>query len=273
MKYDELCNKITEISGMAAEETQVEKNGTKRTGIVIGNGHVKPTLYPRDFGNIGIDEMAEKMVKIAKDHMNVSFDNVIEHLCEWEFCKDRLELCVRHKSHDTRLITQDFLDLEKYVRVRVNDEATAPVSKSMVDAWGVSQEEVFDNATVLSPKVRSMNDMMRSIIEGNGCADELDDLILPDDEMMLVVTNEKQYNGSSALVLDCFWKKLRERLGSDFFIIPSSIHELLVVATGSDSADIIKSMVRDVNDTQVAPDERLSYSVYEYKDGKIQIAA
>ncbi len=57
-------------------------------------------------------------------------------------------------------------------------------------------------------------------------------------------------------------------------VITSSIHELLIVPTdGFMDREEIKEMIREVNDTQVKPEERLSYSLYGYdkKENKVEI--
>ena len=56
-----------------------------------------------------------------------------------------------------------------------------------------------------------------------------------------------------------------ERLGGDFFVLPSSIHEVLLVKDdGNASLPELKNMVEEVNATQVAPEEKLTDSVYHY---------
>ncbi len=56
-----------------------------------------------------------------------------------------------------------------------------------------------------------------------------------------------------------------ERAGGDFFILPSSIHEVLIVPdNGEMKLPELEAMVRDVNATQVAPPDKLTDSVYHY---------
>ena len=66
-------------------------------------------------------------------------------------------------------------------------------------------------------------------------------------------------------------------LGKDLMIIPSSVHEVLLIPSeGHETeADTLRQMVREVNDTQLALNEILSYHVYRYshQTGKIAIAA
>ena len=56
-----------------------------------------------------------------------------------------------------------------------------------------------------------------------------------------------------------------ERVGGDFFILPSSIHEVLIVPdNGNMSLSDLEAMVKEVNATQVAPEDKLTDSVYHY---------
>ena len=273
MQYKELCDKITEISGMTAQETQVQKGSATITGITIGDGKIRPTIYPKDFKDMSIDQMAEKMVQVVKENERTDFDHVVDRLPEWDFCKDKLELCIRKKSEKTMQITQDFLDLEKYVRVRIAEDATCPVTETMVNAWGVSQEEVFDNAIVPLPQVQTIESMMLGFAEETKMIDDAVEALCSQETGIIVVTNSRRYNGSSILAYSEFWKKYAEKSKTPFYILPSSIHELLIVPANGESAETFKAMVCGINATQVQPEDQLSNHVYEYKDGKIQIAA
>lgn len=65
-----------------------------------------------------------------------------------------------------------------------------------------------------------------------------------------------------------FYRLLQEfadRVGSDVFILPSSIHETLLIPANADmDTEYLRDMVRTVNRTKVAPDEILSDNVYYY---------
>ena len=56
-----------------------------------------------------------------------------------------------------------------------------------------------------------------------------------------------------------------KEVGTDFFILPSSIHECIILPadSGMDSQQL-ETMVCEVNETQVEKEERLSNSVYRY---------
>ena len=80
-----------------------------------------------------------------------------------------------------------------------------------------------------------------------------------------VATNPQKFMGASVMNYPGFMEQASEQLGGDFFILPSSVHELLFLPAGNDvDLDHLKGMVREVNDSQVEPKDRLSYQVYYY---------
>lgn len=60
-------------------------------------------------------------------------------------------------------------------------------------------------------------------------------------------------------------EKVAELLGTNYYVLPSSIHELLILPdNGSMQLSELEAMVREVNATQVAPEDRLSDKVQYY---------
>jgi len=82
---------------------------------------------------------------------------------------------------------------------------------------------------------------------------------------MYVCTNISCMNGAGTIFYDGLLREFAEQIKSDVYIIPSSIHEVLFIsAKYRMSAGELKDMVRCVNDTELAPEEILSNSVYFY---------
>lgn len=78
-----------------------------------------------------------------------------------------------------------------------------------------------------------------------------------------------------ALILDSdILKVIRQnKLFADgFYILPSSIHELILVPKGRVSVADLTAMVHDINLELVKPEERLSNHIYEIIDGNLKIA-
>lgn len=69
-------------------------------------------------------------------------------------------------------------------------------------------------------------------------------------------------------------QEISEQLGSNLYILPYSIHEILVCPKMGNDIEELKEMVNEVNTMCVDKTERLSDSVYCYsrKSGIVDIA-
>ncbi len=89
-----------------------------------------------------------------------------------------------------------------------------------------------------------------------------------------VLTNEKGFLGASVLTRTDVLCELYNKVG-DYYILPSSIHEILAVpvnACEDGMTDALEDMVRSVNQTQVAQKDQLSDNVYFFDGKKISMA-
>ena len=89
-----------------------------------------------------------------------------------------------------------------------------------------------------------------------------------------VLSSRKRLQGAACMLYPDLLRKIADRMDSSYYIIPSSIHELLLIpAAGFADRDELKAMICEINDTHVAPEERLSYSLYGYdrKENKVEI--
>ena len=80
-----------------------------------------------------------------------------------------------------------------------------------------------------------------------------------------MASNQERIHGAGVIAYPDFMEEAAKRLGGDFYVLPSSIHEVLLVPDTPDvSAVELQKMVQSVNMEQVAPEERLSDHVYHY---------
>ena len=56
--YEGLCEMITEKSGMPASWVDVKKGGATVKGIRVGDGDIVPTIYPQNYGEMEMEELA-----------------------------------------------------------------------------------------------------------------------------------------------------------------------------------------------------------------------
>ena len=77
-------------------------------------------------------------------------------------------------------------------------------------------------------------------------------------------------HGAGVIAYPNFFEDAAEKLGGDFYVLPSSIHEVLLVRdNGEMTAKDLEALVREVNATQVAPEEQLTDHVYHTVDNDV----
>mgnify|MGYP004699002929 FL=1 len=84
------------------------------------------------------------------------------------------------------------------------------------------------------------------------------------DQMMWVITNDRGINGAVSMLYEEKLHTLAEKLESDLYILPSSVHEVIAVSASMGEPNQLAEMVAEINMAQVSLEERLSNQVYHY---------
>lgn len=84
------------------------------------------------------------------------------------------------------------------------------------------------------------------------------------DENFFALSNEYLTYGATAMMYPEVIKSISDMLKSDLYILPSSIHELFIMAKGEESIEEILEVIRDANENLCAPEEVLSDRPYCY---------
>ena len=97
--------------------------------------------------------------------------------------------------------------------------------------------------------------------------------MLAQESPLYVLTNQEKVNGANVMLCPVALQKVYEELGEPYYILPSSIHEVMVVRKSEDM-DIgrMKEMVKKVNLSTVEPEDLLSYEVFRYDGRKLSVA-
>lgn len=242
---------------------------------------VAPTVYVNDMYERFLDvedyevvfsEMAAE-IEAAFQHIPIkeSLDignaksNIVFQLINTEQNKEMLQ-GMPHRS---------FLDLSIIYRwvVEIDERGiqSVMIKNDTMEKLGLSEAQLFKVAAentrrIFPPVIRSMNQVMMEIMCAEGMPEEMVDLMMDErtaDGTMFVITNSAKINGASSILYDDDLHKLAEILGTDFYILPSSVHETIAVPASGDPYELAE-MVNEINMSQVSIDERLSNQVYHY---------
>lgn len=155
------------------------------------------------------------------------------------------------------------------------------ITNELLEKYPVTEAELKEDAMansarILSPSIESMNNVMARMM---GISEDHPFLgTLPFEEAvkdfsfredgMYVLTNQNAVNGAAVMFYPTVMEQLAEQAGVDLFIIPSSVHETILLADdGVMNRPELENMIRDINAHEVAPKDRLSDTLYHY-DGR-----
>lgn len=155
-------------------------------------------------------------------------------------------------------------DLAIVARYKVSDNASFIVKNDMLERLGMSKNEAVEYAIKNSIKegytVKPMYEVINNLV---GPIDNEMMGVMPPDPGMYIVSNDTVNGGAGIFVDRNLRAEVREIIGGDYYLLPSSIFE--TIAISKDMAQdyrMLETMVAEVNATQVAPTEVLSGSVY-----------
>ena len=179
-------------------------------------------------------------------------------------------------------------DMAAVVRCKVAEEGALlysfRVTKDSLPLFRMGQSEVlteaYKNTAAQEFQLRNTADILREELERQIEAGEVTEIqrevmeeMLAQESPLYVLTNQEKVNGANVMLCPVALQKVHEELGEPYYILPSSIHEVMVVRESEDM-DIgrMKEMVKKVNLSTVEPEDLLSYEVFRYDGRKLSVA-
>ena len=139
-----------------------------------------------------------------------------------------------------------------------------PIDKNLADKLDLKEPELYELARKNSPVVTPAE--VLTIGQALGFPGQH-----PDD--MMVISNTEHADGAVAVLYPEVDAQLRERFGGDYYVLPSSVHEVLAVPREPERLHALEEMVRSVNASgAMRHEDYLSDHVFEVKDGQLMRA-
>ena len=270
---------------------EVEKNnGVLLQGLIIlaKEQNVSPTIYLKPFweayeDGVTMAELVRNIVKIyredtPKESVDMSFFK------DFEQVKDRICYRLIHAEQNARLLEKiphiPFLDLAICFYYAYDGEAlgrgTIMVYDTHMALWQTNTKELMKLAQKNTPRLfpwdcNSMESVIEEMIQeqealtGERLLEEKDQQQFLTEMPMQILSNRVRIHGAASILYPGLLKCLADKMDASFYILPSSVHEvILLLDTGYEHPADLKSMIAEVNRTQVEPQEVLSDSLYFY---------
>lgn len=257
--------------------------------ILAEGQNVSPTIYLNHFleaynSGMTLSEVVSKIIRIYNEGTPCQSVNM-DFFKSFERVADRI--CYRLISAGANSVLLEkiphvpFLDLAIcfYYAYEGKELGTGTIliHNSHMEMWGTSTEELMrlagENTKRLFPwECRSMLSLLEECEEKKGwrgMEDPGEAQAFAEGFSMLVLSNRQRINGAACILYPQVLEEIAERTKTSFFILPSSIHETILVGDGGrNEGESLQKMVEEVNATQVEPEEVLSDRVYYYNSAE-----
>ena len=263
--------KILEDEGFEVKKIVANKNGVELEGISLGkeDGYeARPTFYKRDMDLSRPALTAKIIIEAYENSLDdmAEMEGLYDKVSDWTYAHVHLILCVSGRPLRDNVVTREFLDLVQYMRVDVG-HATVIVDENLLKLWGHDSDEAFEWAEANSLNrvhARSLRDI---VANEEGPLNPL--------EPAVISLDDGEFGAAIGFLPETL-DVLSQGYNTDLYIIPSSVHEVIVTPIGffaDGRIDDLQDMIAMINDTIVDEDSILSNSLYKYsiEDKKLSI--
>lgn len=265
-----------------------KNNGVVLRGLTVmqDDSNISPTIYLNNYYEEYISGRAT-LVNVVNDVMDTYRRNKVNqsvdmrYFLNYESVKQSIVYKLVNTEKNKELLEDiphiDFLDLSIVFQCMIAQEelgrASILIHNVHLKLWDVSVEKLYQAARENTQRlqeyeIKTMAEVLREIVRTEN-PEETDDedyvTELSENVPMYVLSNKSRVEGAACMLYPNLIRDFADAVGSSLYIIPSSIHELLLLPAGQEEESReIKHMIREINDTQVNAEEILSYSLYFY---------
>lgn len=271
-RYEVTINKIT------------KNNDTILSGLTIRKGdlNISPTIYLNEYYE-GYEKGQYTLYSIVNHIIETYKKNKTDKSVDMKFFLDfdsvrpfivhRIINTERNKDFLKDVPHVEFLDLSIVFMAIINGYtnykdglASITVTNSHCKIWEIGIDELIFTARQNTPRLmpatlKTMDEILMKA-KASGAED------IPTSAYgsnMMVVSNNYGLYGASTMLDKNYLRDLSDAFGSNYYILPSSIHELIVLVDNFGTySEELKEVVRSINATMVDPVEVLSDSVYYF---------
>ena len=234
-------------------------------------GKVSRIVYLEDFYQEYHENQIYNLENIVEELYSILLNFDIPEFKEADYTdidkiKDRIifEL-VNYEMNEERLSDRPFIKIMDLAVIFAfvatdlgRDFGVVHITNEMANNFGLTKNEIWDIAKRNTPKLLEADIIpMSSFVPGEVADTET--------EEMYILCNKKKAGGAGVLLYDRILEELSSKLESDLYILPSSIHETIIIRADKDK-DIsdLQDMVKNINNTVVSTEDILSDKVYHY---------
>ena len=261
----------------------LKNNSVEQDGIVVhrDGSSIAPTIYISGFfleylNGRELDEIIKDILRILDESNSMvesGFFNIVDtsepekkvfmKLVNYEKNRKMLEDCLYDRVQDLAVLYCYMISCDGGITGSVK------LSSKNCGVFNLTPEKIrkvaLENTIrMFPPEFESMDSFFRRTLNFPGDSEI---------KLFLLTTNGKQ-DGAVSIMYTGILERIKKTIGTDFYIIPSSIHEVIIVpGNDPDQKAALEQMVREVNSTCVPVHEILSDRIYHYTEDQFSVSA
>lgn len=284
--YESVAESVSEVLGseVIVEIQEVTKVNLSLDGLTIRkrNESIAPTIYLNQYFNQfndgrTMDDIVRDIIKVYENNQPEKIRDVFktEDFYDFDKMKEKIVLKVINTERNLDLLEQvPNLSMEGlglsvvfYVSLMTGEQSAGILIKNEhLKLWEKTVSDLLTVAEINTNRmhaftIKSINEVL------SGMFGFEEDLIPEDVPVFYVLTDENKTFGASQLYLKDKIREFAKQQDCDVYILPSSIHELLLLRADFPNLEpsYLKEMVYQVNTTQVSEEEFLFNGAYKFE--------
>ena len=256
----------------------VQKTNVQRMGITVRfeDSNISPTVYTEDMykahkDSQDLDQMAKGVAHMALEaHLNspsmpvLTSEEAQKHIT-LTLVNSKLNIEVLEKTPHMDILGGELAAIPRWI---VSPEASFVVTTELAGQMMLTPDEVLrigqNNINRPHFEAKSMSQILSDFMGGEA------PLVSVGPEM-IVLTSDTGVQGASALLSEEALNRVHKMIG-DYVILPSSVLEVICVPVSEDMhPDDLRAMVREVNETILEPEQKLSDGIMLYDGQKLMM--
>lgn len=284
--YESVAESVSEVlgNGVIVELQEVTKVNLSLDGLTIRkrNESIAPTIYLNQYFNQfndgrTMDDIVQDIIRVYENNQPENIMNVFktEDFYDFDKMKEKIVLKVINTERNLDLLEQvPHLNMEGlglsvvfYVSLMTGEQSAGILIKNEhLKLWEKTVSDLLTVAEINTNRmhaftIKSMNEVL------SGMFGFEEDLIPEDVPVFYVLTDENKTFGASQLYLKDKIREFAEKNNCDVYILPSSVHELLLLRADFPNLEpsYLKEMVCEVNATEVSDEDFLCDGAYKFE--------
>ncbi len=254
------------------------KNNVTKSGLMISKKGktTAPTIYLSDLyvdymKGMPLSEISSQIIEFTQEHEIPEL--LTENLSDYGKTKEKLRIRLVGREGNQAYLNEGIYRPHTmgaevvYVELADRPEGrfSSRVTSFLIEQWGVPEQEVFETALENSQEKEAIQFVSMAAETGRLLGLESPEEEPVEKNQLYIVSNPQRDHGAAVVLYPGGLEEIHRKMGGDFYILPSSVHEVLVMTKDSDfTPEELNRMVKDVNQNEVNPEERLGNEVYEF---------